>query len=52
MEYPASEWTACARFPVWMWRNEDVRAFVDWLRAHNADTEPDKRVAFLVCQGQ
>jgi len=46
MEYPASEWTAFARFPVWMWRNEEVRAFVDWLRAHNADTEPDQRVAF------
>lgn len=23
------------RFPVWMWRNEDVRDFVTWLRAHN-----------------
>ena len=46
MEYPATEWTAFARFPVWMWRNEEVRAFVDWLRAHNAETEPEKRVAF------
>src|SRR5437762_3631668 len=23
------------RFPVWMWRNQDVEAFVRWLRAHN-----------------
>lgn len=24
------------RFPAWMWRNTEVLAFVDWLRAHNA----------------
>ena len=36
LEYPPSEWTAFARFPTWMWRNNEVRAFVDWLRAHNA----------------
>jgi erythromycin esterase-like protein len=24
------------RFPTWMWRNTDVVAFVDWLRARNA----------------
>jgi len=23
------------RFPVWMWRNRDVEAFVEWLRGHN-----------------
>ncbi len=23
-----------ARFPVWMWRNRDVEAFVSWLRAY------------------
>ena len=23
------------RFPTWMWRNDDVLAFVAWLRAHN-----------------
>jgi protein-L-isoaspartate(D-aspartate) O-methyltransferase len=45
-EYPPSEWTAFARFPVWMWRNRDVRAFVDWLRAYNAAAAVDKRVAF------
>ena len=45
-EYPPSEWTAFARFPVWMWRNNEVRAFVDWLREHNAARKPEKRVAF------
>jgi protein-L-isoaspartate(D-aspartate) O-methyltransferase len=46
MEYPPSEWLAFARFPVWMWRNRETRQFVDWLRAHNAEVEPGKRVAF------
>ncbi len=43
---PPSEWTAFARFPVWMWRNREVREFVDWLRAHNAGVKPSERVAF------
>jgi erythromycin esterase-like protein len=46
MEYPPSEWTAFARFPAWMWRNNEVRAFVDWLRAHNAPLKPAQRTAF------
>jgi len=45
-EYPPSEWTAFARFPSWMWRNREVREFVDWLRGHNAQREPGARVAF------
>jgi protein-L-isoaspartate(D-aspartate) O-methyltransferase len=45
-EYPPSEWTAFARFPVWMWRNQEVRDFVDWLRTRNGNVDPDKRVAF------
>lgn len=45
-ETPPSEWTAFARFPTWMWRNQEVRDFVDWLRARNADVEAGKRVAF------
>ena len=28
---------AFTRFPKWMWRNEEVRAFVDWLYEHNQD---------------
>jgi protein-L-isoaspartate(D-aspartate) O-methyltransferase len=46
LEYPPSEWTAFARFPVWMWRNNEVRAFIDWLRHHNAPLEGASRVAF------
>ena len=40
-----SEWTAFARFPVWMWRNEEVRSFVDWLRGHNT-AAGERKVAF------
>jgi protein-L-isoaspartate(D-aspartate) O-methyltransferase len=45
-EYPSSEWTAFARFPRWMWRNEETRQFVDWLREHNSKLGTEKRVAF------
>jgi len=45
-DYPPSEWTAFARFPTWMWRNNEVREFIDWLRVHNAGTTHDERVAF------
>jgi protein-L-isoaspartate(D-aspartate) O-methyltransferase len=31
------EFTPFDRFPTWMWRNEEVHDFVDWLRAYNAD---------------
>lgn len=47
MQTPPAEWTAFSRFPTWMWRNEEVREFVDWLREHNADIgDPDRRVGF------
>jgi protein-L-isoaspartate(D-aspartate) O-methyltransferase len=46
LEYPPSEWTAFARFPRWMWRNNEVRDFIDWLRQHNRDLRPNARVAF------
>lgn len=45
-EYPPSEWQAFARFPVWMWRNKEVQEFVDWLRGHNSQMTPQRRVAF------
>ena len=45
-EYPPSEWTAFARFPVWMWRNQEMREFIDWLRTRNASVELGERVAF------
>lgn len=44
-EHPQSEWTAFARFPTWMWRNEEVRGFVDWLREHNSERGQDERTA-------
>jgi protein-L-isoaspartate(D-aspartate) O-methyltransferase len=44
---PARPWTPFARFPTWMWRNEEVRDLVEWLRAYNADTkEPERRASF------
>jgi protein-L-isoaspartate(D-aspartate) O-methyltransferase len=46
LEYAPTEWTAFARFPTWMWRNEEVRAFVDWLRVHNSPLRPADRTAF------
>ena len=45
-EFSPSEWTAFARFPTWMWRNDEVRSFVDWLREHNTHKEPSRRAAF------
>jgi len=38
LDYPPSEWTAFSRFPTWMWRNEEVREFVDWLRIRRHPT--------------
>ena len=29
------EFTAFERFPMWMWRNQEVDAFVRWMRRHN-----------------
>jgi protein-L-isoaspartate(D-aspartate) O-methyltransferase len=46
LNYPPSEWTAFARFPTWMWRNTEVREFVDWLRKHNGAVARKDRVAF------
>ena len=45
LEYPPSEWTAFARFPAWMWRNKEMRTFVDWLRAQNGIRNPQLRAA-------
>src|SRR5262245_24462164 len=37
---------AFARFPTWMWRNEEFAAFVEWLRARNAPLPLDQRAEF------
>ena len=41
-----SEWTAFARFPTWMWRNVEVRDFVDWLHEHNKSLDMAERTGF------
>lgn len=41
-----TEWTAFARFPTWMWRNEETRQFVDWLHEHNLSRSYEDRAAF------
>ena len=45
-DVPSSEWTAFSRFPTWMWRNEEVRAFVDWLHERNAALPAKQRTGF------
>ncbi len=34
------------RFPTWMWRNQEVAEFVDWLRDHNAAQPATRQVEF------
>ncbi|MEO7954569.1 MAG: erythromycin esterase family protein [Polaromonas sp.] len=34
------------RFPAWMWRNTEVRDFVEWLREYNAGLGPERQVGF------
>jgi erythromycin esterase-like protein len=34
------------RFPTWMWRNEVVRDFVEWLRARNESSPPTQKAGF------
>jgi len=45
-EAPPSSWTAFARFPTWMWRNTDVRGFVDWLHEFNKEKSREDRIGF------
>ena len=40
-------WEAFARFPTWMWRNEEVAALVEWLRTWNAQREARDRAGFF-----
>jgi erythromycin esterase-like protein len=34
------------RFPRWMWRNEAVVDFLQWLRTHNTDRQPAEQAGF------
>ena len=33
------------RFPTWMWRNEEVQLFADWLRQHNSPLPESQRAS-------
>jgi erythromycin esterase-like protein len=35
-----------SRFPTWMWRNREFKAFLDWLGSHNEELAPSERVSF------
>lgn len=43
---PPGDDTAFQRFPAWMWRNEEVEDFVNWLREHNRGLPESERVEF------
>jgi erythromycin esterase len=34
------------RWPTWMWANEEVAAFAEWLREHNGALPADRRIGF------
>ena len=40
------KFTAFERFPLWMWRNREVHAFVRWLRKHNEGRPYDQMSGF------
>ena len=41
-----SDWSAFSRFPTWMWRNQEVREFVDWLHEYNKPLKISQRAGF------
>jgi protein-L-isoaspartate(D-aspartate) O-methyltransferase len=45
-ETTPSEWTAFSRFPTWMWRNVEVRDFIDWLHEYNKPLDMVQRAGF------
>ena len=45
-EATPSDWTAFARFPTWMWRNVEVREFIDWLHEFNKPLGMARRAGF------
>lgn len=44
-DHRSARWSAFARFPAWMWRNQETRKCVDWLRARNTGLPKHERVA-------
>jgi erythromycin esterase-like protein len=45
-EDPRDALDAIARWPTWMWANDDVVEFCRWLRGFNADRPPEGRIGF------
>ena len=45
-EDPRDALDACARWPTWMWANDDVVEFCRWLREFNAGRTAGRRVGF------
>lgn len=43
---PDEDDAAFARFPTWMWRNEEVADFINWMRDYNRDLPADERAEF------
>ena len=43
---PDGDDAAFERFPTWMWRNEEVADFVNWMRDHNRDRPEEGRAEF------
>lgn len=44
---PTRKWEAFARFPTWMWRNEETLTFIEWLKQRNeAVGRPERRAGF------
>jgi protein-L-isoaspartate(D-aspartate) O-methyltransferase len=37
------DWEAFARFPTWMWRNQEVLDFIHWLRDYNLHQRPPQQ---------
>lgn len=47
LPHQARPWQPFARFPSWMWRNEETRELVEWLREYNRGVRPpSERVGF------
>ena len=45
-DVPSGEWETFGRFPTWMWRNQEVREFIDWLHEHNKAKPYEFRTGF------
>ncbi|KLK91095.1 carboxylic ester hydrolase [Microvirga vignae] len=43
---PDTDDVAFERFPTWMWRNEEVADFVNWMRDYNKERPEDDRAEF------